>query len=148
MTVSCRAVLLVALTCALPARAEPTALLVEFRHVELGHYLLTADPAEAAGLDLSRRAAWVRTGGEFSAWKSAGDAPGLQPVCRFFVPASTAQVLTADPAECAAFRAAPGWIDQGIAFYAAMPRAGACDAGATPVYAASRNAAPGVRTRR
>ena len=59
MTVSCRAVLLVALICAVPAWAEPTALLVEYRHGELGHYLLTADPVEAAGLDLSRRAAWI-----------------------------------------------------------------------------------------
>jgi uncharacterized protein (DUF1800 family) len=147
MTVSSRAVLLAA-ACALPAQAEPTALVVEFRHSELGHYLLTADPAEAASLDLSRRGTWVRTGGEFSAWRSAGDAPGLQPICRFHVASTNAYVFTADPAECAAFRTQPGWTYEGVAFHTAMPRAGACDAGTTPVYAASRNAAPGVRTRR
>src|SRR5881394_3029911 len=118
MTVSSRAVLLAArgpqlvgavllITCALPAWAEPTALVVEFRHSELGHYLLTTDPVEAASLDLSRRGTWVRTGGEFSAWASASDAPGLQPVCRFYVSSSNAHVFTADQSECAAFRAQP-----------------------------------------
>jgi uncharacterized protein (DUF1800 family) len=97
---------------------------------------------------MSRHGSWTRTGGEFSAWASAGDAPGLQAVCRFYVPSANAHVFTADSSQCTAFRAQPGWTYQGVAFYTAMPRAGACDAGTTSVYAASKSAAPGVTTRR
>jgi uncharacterized protein (DUF1800 family) len=148
MTGSPRTVLAVALVaCAPCALAEPTALVVEFRNSALGTYFLTADPAEAANLDMSR-GTWVRTGGQFSAWRSQGDAPGLQPVCRFYVPSAHAHVFTADAGECAANRTQPGWNDEGIAFYASLPAAGQCPAGATAVYRASKAAAANVRTPR
>src|SRR5205809_2200435 len=115
MTGSPRTVLLAAsLACAFCAWAEPTALVIEFRNPGTGRYFVTADPAEAASLDMSR-GTWVRTGGQFSAWAAASDAAGLQPVCRFYIPSARAHVFTADAAECAANRAQPGWNYEGIA---------------------------------
>jgi len=137
----------VVLAAALPAAAEPTAQVVEFFDADTTRYFLTADPAEAANLDVGRTG-FARTGGQFSAWASSADAPGLQAVCRFYVPSSRTHVYTADDAECAAADARPGWIFEGVAFHAALPRAGACDAGTTPVYVASKAVAPGVRTQR
>ena len=85
--------------------AEPTATVVEFYNTSLRHYFITADPAEAAGIDNGAAGAgWVRTGGRFSAWKNAGDAPGVSAVCRFYgtpVRGPNSHFYTADAGECA-----------------------------------------------
>jgi hypothetical protein len=142
------AVLYAAITlAALAARAEPTALAVEFQNPELGTYFLTADPAEAGTLDAAR-SGWTRTGGQFSAWAGPGDAPDLAAVCRFYVPAARTHYFTSDATECEAARSNPGWSYQGIAFYVAQPQAGGCAGNTTPVYVASKAAGQDVRTQR
>lgn len=145
MTQTRRTALAAALaTLALPAlAAEPGAVAVEYFHPGLGHYFMTANPAEMGFVDSGGAGAgWARTGGRFSVWTSPADAPDLAPVCRFYGTPGigpNSHFYTADAAECAATKADRGWQYEGIAFYAALPRDGACAPGTTPVYRSYNN---------
>jgi hypothetical protein len=108
---------------------------VEYHHAPTGQYFLTGEPAEQAFLDGGGLGdAWVRTGLSFAAL--ARDAASDLAVCRFF---GTPEVgpnehfYTADAAECAKVRADPLWQEEGVAFRAAVPLAGACPAGLASV---------------
>ena len=118
--------------------AEPTVTAVEFRNSFLGHYFLTADPAEASAIDAGGAGpGWTRTGGRFGAFRNAGDAAGLSPVCRFYGRPGVgpnSHFYTSEPAECELVKRDPGWFYEGIAFHIARPAGGACAAGTTPVY--------------
>lgn len=101
------------------------------------HVFLTANPAEIAALDSGQIPGWSRTGVEFRVNDSPDD--GWVPVCRFYSPAfapRSAHLLTAFAAECAALKANPLWIDEGVAFYAKpVQDSGSCPHGGTiPVY--------------
>ncbi len=126
--------------------AQPTATAVEFFNTSLGHYFLTADPAEAIKVDNGGAGqGWVRTGGRFGVFTGASDAPGLSPVCRFYGRPGVgpnSHFYTADPAECEKVKQDNGWFYEGIAFYAAQPANQQCAAGATPVYRSYNNGAP------
>ena len=116
---------------------EPTARAVEYFNASLGHYFVTTDASEMRDVEA---AGWTRTGGEFGVFASAGDAPGISPVCRFVhTPAAGrhAHFYTADPAECEALKANRGLRYQGVVFYAARAVAGQCGAGTTAVYRAT-----------
>jgi uncharacterized protein (DUF1800 family) len=122
---------------------EPTATVVEFYHAALKHYFITADPAEASGIDNGAAGAgWVRTGGRFSAWKNAGDAPGLAAVCRFYgTPGRgpNSHFYTADSGECAMVKTDPGWTYEGIVFHIAPAPGAGCPAGTAAVLRSYNN---------
>jgi hypothetical protein len=109
---------------------------VEYYHTGFGHYFMTADPDEIAGLDGGAYGGvFVRTGQEFLA--RDGPVPGTEDVCRFFTVAfapKSSHFYTADPVECAGVKVNPNWQYEKIAFYIAVPAAGLCDAGHVPVY--------------
>lgn len=123
--------------------AEPTMTVVEFYNTALRHYFITGDPAEASGIDAGAAGAgWVRTGGRFSAWKNASDAPGLNPVCRFYgTPGKgpNSHFYTADPAECAKVKTDPGWLYEGIVFHIAPAQDGSCVERSTAVLRSYNN---------
>src|SRR6476619_4153718 len=106
--------------------AEPSGTAVEYFNTSLGHYFLTADPAEMAAIDGGGAGpGWQRTGGQFGVFRSASDAPGLSPVCRFYGTPGVgpnSHFYTADPGECAAVKRDGGWTYEGIAFYIALPQ--------------------------
>ncbi len=117
---------------------EPTATVIEYYNAALNHYFMTAYPDEAAMLDAGLVVpGWTRTGVEFNAWANADDAPGIEPVCRFFGTPGVgpnSHFYTASASECALVSANPDWTFEAIAFYIAEPVANACADGTTPVY--------------
>src|SRR5262249_36449828 len=76
-----------ALQSTLPGTAAPpgTVAVIEYYRADLDHYLMTADPAEAAYIDSVLSAIFQRTGEIFYAWVNPALAPaGARPVCRFY----------------------------------------------------------------
>jgi uncharacterized protein (DUF1800 family) len=136
--------LAIAATAPTALAAEPTASVVEFRHAGLDRYFLTANAAEIAQLDSGAIAGWTRSGVSFHAWNAADDQPGTRPVCRFYGKPGVgpdSHFYTADPAECAALKANPAWIDEGVAFHVEAPVANACGGDTQPVWRLYRTAA-------
>lgn len=102
---------------------------VEYLHAGFGHYFVTAQADEIAGLDSGVFAGWARTGQTFNVWTSG---TGLADVCRFFTVAfapKSSHFYTANGAECAAVGQNPVWQYEKISFLVALPGAG----GACPV---------------
>ncbi len=111
---------------------------VEYFNAGFGHYFMTADADEIAGLDAGAyNFAFLRTGSGFNGWDA--QAAGTVPVCRFFTTPGTfgtksSHFYTADPVECNGLKANPDWVYEKIAFFIAVPTAGVCPAGAIPIY--------------
>ncbi|MFS8084536.1 MAG: DUF1800 family protein [Acidobacteriota bacterium] len=135
-----------------PAHAvEPTATVTEFYNTALKHYFVTANPAEAAGIDAgSAGPGWVRTKGRFSAFQNAGDAAGLLAVCRFYRsaaidpvtglrPGPNSHFYTSNATECAQVKQDPGWTYEGIAFHIHDLAGTGCAANTQPVYRSYNN---------
>jgi uncharacterized protein (DUF1800 family) len=124
---------------------EPTGRAVEYFNTVLGHYFVSADPAERAIVESGGAGpGWQRTGGEFGVFRAAADAPELSPVCRFYGTPGVgpnSHFYTADPAECELVKKSPGWSYEGIAFYIAQAQLGGCPAGTMPVYRSYNNGA-------
>ena len=148
----CLSVLAAGLLAAVTSHAaEPTATVIEFYNTTLKHYFVTADAAEAAGIDAGGAGpGWVRTNGRFSAFKSATDDAGLLAVCRFY--GSTAidpatglrrgpnsHFYTSNAAECEQVKQDPGWTYEGIAFHIHDVAGAGCAAGTQPVYRSYNN---------
>ncbi|MEO5676330.1 MAG: hypothetical protein ABIQ84_02170 [Usitatibacter sp.] len=123
--------------------AAPDTEAVEFYNVKLNHFFVTANAAEARGIDAGAAGpGWVRTGRSFRAWtrKSAAP-PTAKPVCRFYSSGANSHFYTADASECSSLQSlhasqraagnASGWGYEGKAFYIQSPTAGACPAGST-----------------
>lgn len=108
---------------------------LEYYNGSLGHYFLTAEPAEAAMLDAGVVVpGWTRTGFNFKV-RPAGDARGL-PACRFFGTPGigpNSHFYTIDAAECAKVKANPFWTFESIAFNADAPVADDCASDRVPV---------------
>ena len=133
------------------AVAEPTATVVEFYNTTLKHYFMTADPAEATGIDSGTAGpGWVRTGGRFSAYRSSDDATGLSAVCRFYGsttvnPATglrkgpNSHFYTSDAAECEQVKLDPGWTYEGIAFHILRSTGAACTTASQAVFRSYNN---------
>ena len=123
--------------------AEPSATVSEFYNVDLKHYFLTADPAEANGIDHgSAGAGWVRTGASFSAYANAADAVGLAAVCRFYGTPGVgpnSHFYTADAGECNQTKKDPGWTFEGIAYYILPLQQGSCPDATETVYRSYNN---------
>ena len=111
---------------------------VEYFNAGFGHYFMTAQADEIAGLDAGAyNFAFLRTGNQFNGWDA--QAAGTVPVCRFFTTPGTfgtksSHFYTADPVECDGLKANPNWVYEKIAFYIAVPTAGVCPAGTIPIY--------------
>jgi hypothetical protein len=120
-----------------PAAAPPPVDVVEFYNAPLNHWFLTASADEAAAIDRGAVGPnWVRTGLGFRAYAADSTGGGAVDVCRFFGTPGvgpSSHFFTANAAECAAVRANPYWLDEGVAFRAILPVAGACAAGSAPV---------------
>jgi Repeat of unknown function (DUF5648) len=109
---------------------------VEYYHAGFGHYFLTAQADEIAGLDGGAYGgAFARTGLEFNV--RDGPADGAIPVCRFFTVTfapKSSHFYTSDPDECEAVKNNPDWQFEKVAFYVHRDEVGACPAGTIPVY--------------
>jgi hypothetical protein len=121
---------------------EP-ALAVEYYHVSLDHYFLTADADEIDGLDRGAFAGWQRTGESFKVMRSDAVTGGAEiPVCRFYGLPSRgldSHFYTASQAECDAVEHGydGAWLkERADAFYVvgANGTTGACPEGTSPVY--------------
>jgi uncharacterized protein (DUF1800 family) len=137
-----KAILVTALGSSSAVAVEPTGTAIEWFHSGIGHYFVSAIPAEIAVVDSGAAGAWTRTGGEFGIFMGPSDAAGLSPVCRFRGTPGigpNSHFYTADAAECAAVKTYFGWTYEGIAFYIYTPVAGQCAAGTTPVYRTYNN---------
>ena len=117
--------------------AHPVAV-VEYFNAGFGHYFMTAQADEIAGLDAGAyNFAFLRTGNQFNGWDA--QAAGTVPVCRFFTTpgtfgAKSSHFYTANPVECDGLKLNPAWVYEKIAFYIAVPTAGVCPVGTIPVY--------------
>jgi Alpha/beta hydrolase domain/Repeat of unknown function (DUF5648) len=114
-------------------RPDGTVRVVEYFRTTTQQYFWTADLAERASLDTGGAGGvWFRTGASYFAWPREATVPtDTVPVCRFFGTPGlgpNSHFYTADAAECAAVKAAPQWIDEGVAFRARPLRAGTCSA--------------------
>ena len=111
---------------------------VEYFNAGFGHYFMTAQSDEIAGLDAGAfNFAFVRTGAGFNAWST--QVAGTVPVCRFFTTPGTfgtksSHFYTANPVECDGLKLNPNWIYEKIAFFIAIPAGGVCPGGTIPVY--------------
>jgi hypothetical protein len=148
-----------------PQATETLVTVVEYYNAGLGHFFITAAPAEIANLDGGAfGGAWKRTGQTFGAWAMAGRPVDSVPVCRFFGTdqyrangtriGPNSHFYTGDPAECAFVKTAwpsvaadgksyPAWTYEGDAFALKLPAGGACPAGTEALYRAYNDGAGG-----
>jgi hypothetical protein len=117
-----------------------TGVAVGFFNGNLLHFFVTADGAEAAGIDRGAAGAgWLRTNDHFNVWTKAEEAPAdAKPVCRFYGTPGlgpNSHFYTANPAECEAVKRDRGWTFEGNAFYVLEPVAGTCaNSDTIPIY--------------
>jgi len=96
---------------------------IEFYHLDLNHFFVSADLDEIAGLDAGVFQGWARTGEGFRV-AEAND-PGNSPVCRYFgvFPPQSTHFYSPYPHECEILATTPPWIYEKIAFGLALPTA-------------------------
>ena len=144
---------------------DAPAAVVEYFNAGLGHYFVSADPAEIQWLDGGAfGGAWARTGASFTAWRTGAALAGSTPVCRFFGTdryrangsriGPNSHFYTGDAAECAYVKSAwpsiasdgvayPAWTFEGNAFLVRPPYGGGCPPLTQPLYRAYNNGANG-----
>jgi hypothetical protein len=126
------------------------AIVVEYVNTTLGHFFITAEPAEAAMLDAGIIVpGWQRTHYEFKL-RPAGSALGLS-ACRFFgTPplGPNSHFFTINHAECDKVKADPLWTYEGLAFNADPPAVGDCAADRIPVIRLYNNGMGGQASHR
>ena len=100
---------------------QPKTAAIEYFHTGMGHYFVTSQQDEIAGLDQGVFGPeWVRTGETWNVWL---DGPQLVDVCRFFTVAFApkgSHFYTANAAECELVKHNPVWIYEKIAFKVAL----------------------------
>ena len=128
---------------------------VEFYHVGIDHYFMTAYLGEATFLDNKPEWNWARTGKIFNVWLTQASAPNnASPVCRFYGVFANGTVgshfYTVDPVECEYVKSRLdwGWGYEGDAFYVVKPVWGTCQSGTLPVYRAYNNGMGGAPNHR
>ena len=142
------------------AAATPETQAIEFYNPALQHYFITADAAEALGIDNGNAGpSWTRTGRGFGVWLNPAYAPaGSAGVCRFYSAGANSHFFTAGADECAGLkaleiaqreqaiqlgRAFAGWTFEGTAFTAAVPTGSqssrACESGSEEIHRAYNN---------
>src|ERR1700756_3486422 len=85
-----------------PARAQ-TVSVIEFYDSLLDHYFISSLQPDIDALDSGHFFGWSRTGLSFRAFADqASGGPGVNPVCRFYIPPpADSHFFSASPAECA-----------------------------------------------
>lgn len=125
---------------------------VEYFHTVFGHFFVTADPDEIAGLDAGAYGGvFTRTGQTWKVW-TAGSGSGVD-VCRFFTTPGTfgpksSHFYTAIASECAGLKFNPNWIYEKIAGRVALPVNGVCPAGTQFLYRLYNNGITGAPNHR
>ncbi len=121
--------------------SAPAAQVVEFYNTILDNYFITADAAEASGIDKGGAGpGWTRTGNTFASG-------GTTPVCRFYgsqSPGPNSHFYTADAGECAYLKQLQAttpatqkrWNFENLDFVTTPAVNGACASGQVPVYRA------------
>jgi hypothetical protein len=119
---------------------------VEFRNADLGHYFMTMNAAEIAGIAAGAAGpGWSQTGYSFKAWTSLflnhQGMPGVADaaaVCRFYGTPGigpNSHFFTLNGAECQAVMRDPGWMREGGTFVLLPPDPdGTCPDGTQAVY--------------
>ncbi|MDQ2962038.1 MAG: glycoside hydrolase [Pseudomonadota bacterium] len=128
-----------------PARAQAVTV-IEYYNVALDHYFITSLQPDIDALDSGHFFGWSRTGLTFLAFADQmSGGPGVNPVCRFYIPPpADSHFFSASAAECAVVLAKiatdpnyRGFVyETPNAFYIAAPdmTTGACPTGTIPVY--------------
>ena len=127
--------------------AEPAATIVEFFNAPANKYFISANPADWALLDQYASIGWKRTGVTFSAYTQGQDASAL-PVCRFFAPAVASHFFSVNKSDCDLLAKTAGFVNEGIAWYALPPAAGACATDTTHLYRTFNNGNSGPANHR
>ena len=114
-----------------------SATVVEYYNVSLDHYFITWIADEIAKLDGGIAIkGWVRTGNTFNTYPAAQAI--TSPICRYYIPPAlgNSHFFGRGSAECSATGATnPTSVLEDASFmHMMLPAAGACPAGATPVY--------------
>ena len=121
---------------------------VEYFHAGFGHYFVTAQANEIAGIDAGVFAGFARTGESWGVWTSG---TGLADVCRFFTTffaPKSSHFYTANGAECDLVKQNPVWQYEKLAFQVVLPGAGgACPVG-VPLYRLYNNGTTGAPNHR
>lgn len=111
---------------------------VELYNTSTGHYFMTLDPAELAGIDAGKAGpGWVRTGYTFTAFPNPPLLNTFADVTRFYSRLSNSHFFTADSGEAAGLIGNPAseWKSEGRRFSILVPDgAGQCLRGLVPVY--------------
>jgi hypothetical protein len=116
-------------------RIQAVSDIVEFHNRITNHYFIAQDGPEAKGIDDGAAGeGWVRTGERF---RPGGPAPA----CRFYGAGPNTHFFTTDPAECETVERSPGWIYEGLGFYATRAANGRCPDGLHPVHRLYNNRA-------
>jgi hypothetical protein len=114
----------------------------------IGHYFITAVPAEAVSIDSGGSGpGWQRTGRTFRGWRNQAKAPpGAVPVYRFYASEPNSHFYTASAAEYQSLRnqnpandPRAGWAFEEISFYTMLPQGTNCAAGYYPIYRSYNN---------
>lgn len=114
--------------------AIPTTKAHTFFHPGINHYLVTAGEFERQAVLAD---GWHATDQGFNVWSADGPAPQQAvPVCRFYSSLVNSHFYTASESECDYLQSFDsGWLYEGIAFQALIPREdGVCPAGTQPVW--------------
>ena len=121
--------------------AAPTTTVVEYYNTVIKHYFITGLPDDIAFIDAGRAGpGWMKTGVTWGGYRSASDAPGLLPVCRFYAAGPNSHFYTAIPSECEAVKTYQGWVYEGISHYTEVPNSnGLCRAGTQAIYRVYNN---------
>src|ERR1700736_5469387 len=100
----CATAIVLAFTAAVtPVRAQSVTV-VEYYNTTLDHYFITSLKPDIDALDSGHFFGWSRTGLPFQAFADqASGGPGVNPVCRFYIPPpADSHFISASPVECAA----------------------------------------------
>ena len=123
---------------------------IEYFNAGFGHYFMSADADEIAGLDAGAfGGAFARTGRQFNGWNLPTTA--TLPVCRFFTVTfapKSSHFYTADPVECEGVKLNVDWQYEKIAFHVAVPEGGVCAPGTVPIYRMFNNGQTGAPNHR
>src|ERR1700676_943080 len=86
-----------------PVRAQSVTV-IEYYNTSLDHYFITSLQPDIDALDSGHFFGWTRTGLTFQGFADAASGgPGVNPVCRFYIPPpADSHFFSASPAECAA----------------------------------------------
>jgi uncharacterized protein (DUF1800 family) len=122
------------------AQSTPGTSIVEFYFTPTNKYFLSAIPSEWAALDAAANIGWKRTGITYTALPSAS-ATNANPVCRYFLPAVLSHFFSADANECAQLAKVPGFVNEGVAWYAYAPANGSCPTDSAPLFRTFNNGA-------